>query len=93
MGAAYTSCGCGIYVHHVTQSWIMILMQTCHVQRHRCELPNTQVRDSTLHDGRYSLRDAFQCIAQPKTTFLDCILYLMQFPYDPGVLPSSVNYN
>jgi len=29
MGAAYTSCGCGIYVHHVIQSWIM---QTCHVQ-------------------------------------------------------------
>ena len=38
-----------------------------------------------------SLRDAFQCIAQPNTTLLDCILYLMQHPYDPGTLPSSAN--
>jgi len=29
--------------------------------------------------------------AQPDTTLLDCILYLMQYPYDPGMLPSSAN--
>ena len=46
---------------------------------------------TTLHDCKYSLRDAFQCIAQPNTTLLDCILYLMQYPYDPGTLPSSAN--
>ena len=33
---------------------------------------------------KYSLRGACQCIAQPNTTLLDCILYLMQYPYDPG---------
>jgi len=38
-----------------------------------------------------SLRDAFQCIAQPNPTLLDCILYPMQYPYDPGTLPSSAN--
>jgi hypothetical protein len=39
----------------------------------------------------YSLRGAFQCIAQPNTTLHDCILYLMQYLYDPGILPSSAN--
>ena len=29
--------------------------------------------------------------AQPNTTLLDCTLYLMQYPYDPGILPSSAN--
>ena len=33
--------------------------------------------------------DAFQCIAQPNTTLLECILCRMQYPYDPGTLPSS----
>ena len=27
--------------------------------------------------------------AQPNATLLDCILYPMQDPYDPGTLPSS----
>ncbi len=40
----------------------------------------------------YSLRDAFRCIAQPNTTLLDCILYSMQYPYDPGTLLRSANY-
>ena len=39
--------------------------------------------ESTLHDFTYrlwySLRDAFQCIAQRNTTLLDCILYLMKY--------------
>ena len=26
------------------------------------------------------------------TTVLDCILYLMQYLYNPGILPSSANY-
>ena len=29
-----------------------------------------------------ALRNACQCTAQPNTTLLDCILYLMQYPYD-----------
>ena len=48
--------------------------------------------DSTFHDSKHSLGDAFQCILQPTTTLLDCILYLMQHPYDPGTLPSSANW-
>ena len=36
--------------------------------------------------------NAFQCIAQPDTTFACyCILYLTQHLYDPGTLPSSAN--
>jgi len=27
----------------------------------------------------------------PITTLLDCILYLMQNPHDPGTLPCSAN--
>ncbi len=27
-----------------------------------------------------------QCIAQPNMTLLDCILYLEQFFYDPGIV-------
>ena len=27
--------------------------------------------------------------AQPDTTLLDCILYMMEYGYDPCVLPSS----
>ena len=44
-------------------------------------------------DCKISLRDAFQCIVQPNTTLLDCILYLTltQYPYDPGTLPSFAN--
>ena len=34
---------------------------------------------------------AFQCIAQPNMTLLDCILYPMQYLYDPGVSSSSAN--
>ena len=49
------------------------------------------VSDSTLRDCKYSFRDAFQCIAQPNTALLDCILYRMQYRYDPGTLPSSAN--
>ncbi len=56
----------------------------------RC-LSSCSVSKSTLHDCKYSLRDAFQCIAQPNTTLLDCILCLMQYLYDPGILPSSAN--
>jgi len=32
--------------------------------------------------------NAFQCIAQPNTTLLDCIMYLTQYLYDPGILPA-----
>ncbi len=49
-------------------------------------LSNFSVSGSTLHDCKYSLRDAFQCIAQPNTTLL---LYPIQYFYDPGTLPSS----
>ncbi len=49
------------------------------------------LNDVTLRDCKNSLRDAFQCIAQPNTTLLDCILYQMQYPYDPGTLTSSAN--
>ncbi len=47
-GAACTSCGCGVYVHHVIQSWIMILMQTCHVQGllQTCHVMSCRVTDS-----------------------------------------------
>ena len=30
-------------------------------------------------------KGAFQCIAQPNTTLLDCIVYQMQYLYDPGI--------
>ncbi len=60
-------------------------------RRHDCCLSSFSVSDSTLHDCKYSLRAAFQCIAQPKTTLLECILYLMQHLYDPGILPSCAN--
>ena len=40
----------------------------------------------------YSLRNAFHCIAQPNTSLLDCILYPMQYPYDPGTLPRFATY-
>jgi len=40
---------------------------------------------------KYSPRDAFQCIAQPDTTLLDCILYLTQQLYDPDISPGSAN--
>ncbi len=40
---------------------------------------------------KYSLQDAFESIAQPNTTLLVCILYPVQYPYDPGTLPSSAN--
>ena len=46
--------------------------------------PASQSAASTLHDCKYSLRDAFQCVAQPNTTLLDCILYLMQVLYPHG---------
>ncbi len=51
-------------------------------RRHYCCHSSFSVSESTLHDCKYSLRDAFQCIAQPTTTLLDCMLYLMQYPYD-----------
>ena len=38
--------------------------------------------DCTRHDCKSSLRDAFQRIAQPD---IDCILYLMQYSYDPDI--------
>ena len=60
-------------------------------RRHDCCLGSFSVSDSTLHDCIYSLRDARQCIAQPNTTLLDCILYLVQYLYDPGISPSSAN--
>ena len=41
---------------------------------------------------KYSFRDAFQCIAQSNTTLLDCILYLMQYLYDPGMLNPKAQY-
>ncbi len=31
------------------------------------------------------------CIVQPDTTLLDCILYLMQHLYDPGISLRSAN--
>ncbi len=34
----------------------------------------------------YTFRLAMQCIAQPNMTLLDCILYLEQFFYDPGIV-------
>jgi len=51
-------------------------------RRHYCCHVSFSVSEPTLHDCKYSLRDAFQCIAQPNTTLLDCMLYLMQYPYD-----------
>jgi len=48
---------------------------------------------SNLRNCTSSRQDTFQLIVQPKTTLLDCILYtyLMQYPYDPGSLPSSAS--
>ena len=46
---------------------------------HDCCLSSFAVSDSTLHDGKYNLRDAPQCIAQMNTTLLHCVLYLMQY--------------
>ena len=45
----------------------------------------SQSATPTLHGCKYSLRDAFQYIAQPDTTssLLDCILYLVQYSCDP----------
>ena len=60
-------------------------------KRHDCCLSSFSVSDSFLRNCKYSLRDASQCIAQPNTTLLDCILYPMQYLYDPGTLPSSAN--
>lgn len=37
----------------------------------------------------YSFRHAMQCIAQPNTALLDCILYLLQLFYDSGILPGK----
>ena len=70
-----------------TVSLALTVSNRCHV----CCLSSFSVSDSTLHDCKYSLRDAFQCIAQPNTTLLDCMLYPMQYLYDPGILPSSAN--
>ena len=42
------------------------------------------VSDFTLRDCKYSLRDACQCIAQPNTILLDCILYLVQYQFILG---------
>ncbi len=67
------------------------LAPTVSNKRHVYCLSSFSVSDSTLHDCKYSLRGAFQCIAQPNTTLLDCILYQMQYVYDPGILPSSAN--
>ena len=49
---------------------------------------------STVQNCKYCQVNVviLQCIAQPNTTLLDCILYLMQYLYDPGILPSSANY-
>ena len=55
---------------------------------HYCCHSSFSVSNSTLHDYKYSLRDACQCIAQPDTTLLDCKLYLMLYP---GILPSFAN--
>ena len=41
-----------------------------------------------LLDCHNSLRDAFQCIAQPNTALHDCILYV----YVPSVSQLSDNY-
>ena len=43
-------------------------------RRHDCCLGSFSVNDSTLHDCKYSLRDALQCIAQSNTSLLDCML-------------------
>ena len=32
---------------------------------------------------------AGQHLGQPNTTLLDCILYLLQYLYDPAILPGS----
>ncbi len=46
------------------------------------QLPLFQVHLlATLHD---------KCDSRTQP-LLDCILYLMQYPYDPGTLPSSAN--
>ena len=54
---------------------IISLDLTVSNRRYACLLSSCQVRGSTYHDHRYGLQDAFQCIAQPRTTLLDCILY------------------
>ncbi len=41
--------------------------------------------------ANWFLKHCMQCIAQPDTTLFDCTLYPMQYPYDPGILPSSAN--
>ena len=33
----------------------------------------------------YNSTTLFQCIAQPNTTLLACMLYLIQYPYDAGI--------
>ena len=54
-----------------------------------------------LHDGAWVGADNSSLQGSPPhaefcaiitCTLLDCILYLMQYPYDPGTLLSSANY-
>ena len=55
-----------------------------------CCLSSFSVNASTLHDCKYSLRDALRCQHIVNTTLLDCLMvHLMQYFYDPGILPSS----
>lgn len=46
--------------------------------------------DTESKGCRYIAGDfnAFQCIAWPNITLLDCVLYLSQYLYDPGVHPA-----
>ena len=83
-------------VNHTAAGRLQSFPQSCvskplHGQQNMYTVLVLMVSDFTLRDCKNSLRDAFQCIAQPNTTLLDCILYGMQYPCDPGTLPSSAN--
>jgi len=61
-------------------------------QRQPLRLFSQQLSTSAfLHDCKYSLPMHFNASRSLTQPLLDCMLYLTQYPYDPGTLPSSAN--
>jgi len=48
-------------------------------------------QSATLLSMTVNIASEAHCNAMPNTTLLDCMLYQMQYLYDPGILPSSAN--
>lgn len=70
-----------------TVSLALVVSNRC---QSRC-LSSCPVGESTFHDCKHSLPDAFQCTTQPNTILLDCLPYLMLYFCDPGILPRSAS--